>query len=69
MPFLQSYRNLTPRARLGVGLGILAWGTIGLYISDKAEKKLGFEPSETEKTALTARMPQITTIRREDKNS
>jgi len=44
-------------------------GTIGLYISDKAEKKLGFEPTPAEKEALTATLPKITTIERDDRKS
>lgn len=44
-----------------VGAGFLIWGTIGLYISDSAERKLGFEPSEEDK----AKMPKFTVIEKE----
>ena len=55
-------------AVIGVGIAVLAWGTIGLYISDTAEKKLGFEPSEKEKQALEAVVPKITVVERERKS-
>lgn len=60
-----SYRALSPNTRMMVGFGILAWGTIGLYMSDAAEKKLGFEPSETDKNALDRSIPKIRAIDRD----
>jgi hypothetical protein len=68
LTFHRSYRNLPPRTRIGVGIAVLAWGTVGLYISDTAEKKLGFEPSEKEKQALEAVVPKITVVEREKKS-
>jgi len=44
-------------------------GTIGLYISDRAEKKLGFEPTPAEQEAWAATLPKITTIERNDGKS
>jgi hypothetical protein len=35
---------------------------MGLYISDTAEKKLGFEPKETDKKALREVLPKITVV-------
>ncbi|KAI1491386.1 hypothetical protein F4809DRAFT_638268 [Biscogniauxia mediterranea] len=63
MSLLQSFRNLSPRARLGVGVGLLAWGVIGLQLSDRAEEKY-FKASEEEKAALRALGPSITTVER-----
>jgi len=65
MSLWTSFTNLSPRTRLGVGVAILAWGTIGLYISDTAEKKLGFEPSEEDKRALDAALPKIRTVEKD----
>lgn len=62
----RSFRNLPQKTRLGVGLAFLAWGTIGLYISDNAEKKLGFEATEKDKEALGSVVPRITMVERED---
>ncbi|KAI2607531.1 uncharacterized protein GGS25DRAFT_523054 [Hypoxylon fragiforme] len=65
MSLLQSFRNLSPKMRIGVGLGLLAWGTIGLQLSDRAEEKFGFKPTEEDKAALDKMLPHITPI---DKN-
>jgi len=65
MSLWTTFTNLSPRTRLTVGLAVLAWGTIGLYVSDVAEKKLGFEPSEEEKRALNAALPKIRAVERE----
>ncbi|TVY19230.1 hypothetical protein LARI1_G002197 [Lachnellula arida] len=64
MSFIQSFRNLSPRTRMGLGVGFLAWGTIGLYISDRAEKKFGLEASERDREAL----PRITLVEREGRS-
>jgi hypothetical protein len=60
----RSFRGLSLRGRLGVGLGLLAWGTIGLYLSNTAEKKLGLEPTEKDREALGKMVPNITTVER-----
>ncbi|KAF8863275.1 hypothetical protein BDZ45DRAFT_798568 [Acephala macrosclerotiorum] len=66
---MSSFRNLSPKTRIGVGVGFLAWGTIGLYISDNyAEKKLGFEATEKDREALEAVVPRITAVKREGKS-
>jgi hypothetical protein len=51
-----------------VGIAFLAWGAIGLYISDTAEKKLGFEPSQKDKEALEAVVPKISLVERDGKS-
>ncbi|KAE8443818.1 hypothetical protein EG329_001325 [Mollisiaceae sp. DMI_Dod_QoI] len=68
MSMLQNFRNLSPRTRIGIGVAFLAWGTIGLYISDNAEKKLGLEPTQKDREALEAVLPKFTTVEREGKN-
>lgn len=47
-----------------IGAGLLAWGTAGLFISDAAEKKLGFEPTEKEREALKSVVPKISMVER-----
>ncbi|TVY29527.1 hypothetical protein LHYA1_G001494 [Lachnellula hyalina] len=64
MSMFQSFRNLSPRTRLGLGVGFIAWGTIGLYLSDRAEKKFGLEATERDREAL----PRITIVEREGKS-
>jgi hypothetical protein len=66
---LRTFRNLPQRTRAGIGLAFLAWGTIGLYISDSAEKKFGLEPSQTDKEALEAVVPRISVVERGDRKS
>jgi hypothetical protein len=60
------FRNLPPRTRLGVGLAFLVWGTAGLFLSDSAERKLGFEASEKDRAALESMVPKITVVEREE---
>lgn len=61
----RSFRSLPPRTRIGLGFAVIAWGTIGLYISDEAEKKLGFEPTQRDKEALAAATPKVIVIDRD----
>ena len=60
--FRRIYRNLGLKGRLAVGFGILAWGGIGLYMSDKAETKYGFVPSKEEKEVVDGFIPSITVV-------
>ncbi|KAG8531667.1 uncharacterized protein KY384_003298 [Bacidia gigantensis] len=39
MSLLSSFRNLSFRSRLYVGIGIITWSGVGLWISDQAEAK------------------------------
>lgn len=63
----RAYKNLSPNARLGVGVAVLAWGTAGLYLSDRAEEKFGFKPTEKDKEDLRQMTPHIITVDKEDK--
>ncbi|KAI1775252.1 putative fatty acid activator Faa4 [Hypoxylon cercidicola] len=65
MSLLRSFRNLSPRARAGVGLGLLAWGAIGLQLSDRAEERYGLAATEDDKAALAKVLPRITAVERE----
>ncbi|KAK7927792.1 hypothetical protein PG985_004790 [Apiospora marii] len=69
MSVLQSFRNLSPRMRLGVGLGLLAWGAVGLQLSDRAEDKYGFKASDEEKARLRQLVPRIVTVDRDSSDS
>ncbi len=63
-----SYRALSPRTRLGVGVGVLVWGTLGLYLSDAAADRMGMTPSEADKEALAKMTPRIHVVDREDRS-
>ncbi|KAI1476355.1 hypothetical protein K445DRAFT_323574 [Daldinia sp. EC12] len=69
MSLLQSFRNLSPRARIGVGLGLLAWGAIGLQLADRAEERYGFTPTDEDKAALAKILPSVTAVDRNDDNA
>ncbi|KAB5572364.1 hypothetical protein GE09DRAFT_1216929 [Coniochaeta sp. 2T2.1] len=64
MSLWRSYRNLPTMAKLGVGCGIFAWGVAGLYLSDRAEEKFGFTPTEEDKAALDRLTPKIHVVER-----
>lgn len=60
--FYRAYTNLAPKTRLGVGVAIIAWGCAGLYLSDKAEEKFGYTPTEEDRSALREMAPKITSV-------
>jgi len=47
-----------------MGVSFFAWGAIGLYLSDTAEKKLGLEASSQDREALNAITPKIVVVDR-----
>ena len=59
MSLWQSYRNLSPRTRLIIGGGIIAYAGFGLLASDKAEQMFGFTATEEDKKKLQESMPRI----------
>ncbi|KAI1816909.1 hypothetical protein GGS20DRAFT_132638 [Poronia punctata] len=63
MSLLQVFRNLSPKTRIGVGLGLLAWGFVGLQLSDRAEERY-FKPTEEDVAALRELAPRITVVER-----
>jgi hypothetical protein len=63
-----AYRGLSPRARLGFGIGLLTWSAVGLYLSDRAEETFGFTPSDTDKAQLDRMTPRISIIDKESGN-
>lgn len=62
----RSFRNLSPRTRIGVGLAFLSWGMAGIYISDSAEKRWGFEASEKDILSLKEAVPRVVVVDREE---
>ncbi|KAF4126764.1 hypothetical protein GMORB2_0501 [Geosmithia morbida] len=59
---LRSFKNLSPKTRLGVGLAIISWGLAGPYLSDAAESRMGLTPSERDKEELDRMTPHITVV-------
>ncbi|KAK5167193.1 uncharacterized protein LTR77_007924 [Saxophila tyrrhenica] len=67
MSLWQSYRALTPKTRMLVGGGVMAWAAFGLLLSDRAEAAFGFTPTEQDKRDLRDSMPKIHLVEREEK--
>ncbi|KAI0020568.1 hypothetical protein F4780DRAFT_779458 [Xylariomycetidae sp. FL0641] len=65
MSLLQSFRNLSPRVRAGVGVALLAWGAVGLQLADRAEEAY-FKPTDADREALRRATPRITAVERSD---
>jgi hypothetical protein len=45
-----------------IGVGIMAYAGAGLYLSDMAEEKLGFTPTEKDKEQLREALPKMTPV-------
>ncbi|CAK7262845.1 hypothetical protein SEPCBS57363_000251 [Sporothrix epigloea] len=66
MSLWSSYRGLSARTRIGVGISVLLWGTFGLYATDAAADKMGMTPTTADKEALAKMTPRIHVIDRSD---
>ncbi|CCX09754.1 Similar to hypothetical protein PTRG_11321 [Pyrenophora tritici-repentis Pt-1C-BFP]; acc. no. XP_001941652 [Pyronema omphalodes CBS 100304] len=66
MSLINYYRSLHPRTRMLLGAGVIVYGTLGLYLSDVAEEKLGFTPTAEDKRKLDEIVPKIRTVERRD---
>lgn len=51
-----------------MGVAVLAWGAAGLYLSDRAEERFGFTPTDEDREALRQMTPHIVTVEREEKD-
>ncbi|KAH6716774.1 hypothetical protein DL95DRAFT_381306 [Leptodontidium sp. 2 PMI_412] len=65
MSIFNSFLSLTPRTRILVGSAFLAWGTLGLYITDRAESRFGLAASEEDREALGKVVPRVQVVERE----
>ncbi|PHH75430.1 hypothetical protein CDD83_4403 [Cordyceps sp. RAO-2017] len=61
-----AYRNLSPRTRLGLGVGVLAWGLAGLYLSGRAEERFGLRPTDDDRDRLRRLEPSVVAVDRAD---
>lgn len=62
MAVWQWFKSIAPRTRVFIGLGIMAYAGAGLYLSDKAEEKLGLTPSERDREELRKALPKFSTV-------
>lgn len=63
----RSYRGLTPKTRMLIGGGIMAYAMFGLMLSDKAEAAFGFTPTEKDKKDLKDSVPKIHMVEKDNK--
>lgn len=61
----RQYRASAPKTRLLLGVGLIAWGAIGLYTTDTAEKAFDMVPSEEDKKKLDQSIPKIRVVEKE----
>ncbi|KAF2237080.1 hypothetical protein EV356DRAFT_574608 [Viridothelium virens] len=59
MSLWKSYTSLTSNTRLLLGLGILAWGSAGLFFSEGVESAMGMKASEKEKQEVQEWIPRM----------
>ncbi|KAI4657171.1 uncharacterized protein J4E79_007787 [Alternaria viburni] len=62
MAVWQWFKNIPPKTRMIIGVGVMAYAGAGLYISDKAEEKFGLTPTEKDREQLQDVIPKISTI-------
>ena len=58
----RKYRSIAPKTRILLGVGVMAYASIALVLSDKAEEKFGLVPSEKDKEELEKVIPKIIPI-------
>lgn len=58
------YKGIAPKTRIIIGVGIVAYAGLGLFLSDKAEERFGLVPTEKDKEDLQKAMPKIIPIDR-----
>ena len=49
-----------------VGVGIMGYAGVGLYLSDKAEESFGLTPTEKDKEELRNALPKIAAVEKRD---
>lgn len=60
---LRAYNNLSSKTRVGLGMGIIAWGAVGLYLSDRAEEK--YEAPPEDKAVVDRYVPRVTVVEKD----
>ncbi|KAI4623343.1 hypothetical protein J4E83_004736 [Alternaria metachromatica] len=56
------FKNIPPKTRMIIGVGVMAYAGAGLYISDKAEEKFGLTPTDQDREQLRDVIPKVSTI-------
>ncbi|KAF2850518.1 hypothetical protein T440DRAFT_518233 [Plenodomus tracheiphilus IPT5] len=64
----QWYKGLSPRTRMMVGVGMMAYAGAGLYFGDYIEERYGFKKAtEKEREELWEAIPKITVIEKKNR--
>lgn len=61
------YRAITPKTRIMIGVGVMAYAGAGLLLSDKAEEKLGLTPTDKDLAELREALPKISIVDRKER--
>ncbi|KAL1847285.1 hypothetical protein Plec18167_001367 [Paecilomyces lecythidis] len=56
MSFWSSYRALTPKTRLIFGVGLMAWASVGMWMSPEVENALGLAPTKEAQEELERKL-------------
>ncbi|KAA8650513.1 hypothetical protein EYZ11_003297 [Aspergillus tanneri] len=56
MSFWSSYRSLTPKTRALFGVGMMAWASIGLWLSPQVESAMGMVPTKEEQEDMERKL-------------
>ncbi|GKZ16564.1 hypothetical protein AbraIFM66951_000203 [Aspergillus brasiliensis] len=51
-----SYRSLSPKTRALFGIGVMAWASIGLWVSPQVENAMGMAPTKEEQEELDRKL-------------
>ena len=65
----RAFKNLDRKTRAGVGLAVITWGAVGLYLSDRAEERFGYTPTDKDQEVLRDYTPKIITVDKKDSSS
>ncbi|RBQ90976.1 hypothetical protein VDGD_09002 [Verticillium dahliae] len=64
-PFVRAtFRNLSSRTRIGVGIGIIGWGLAGHYLADRAEET--YKAPAEDKAVVDRYVPRVTVVDRRE---
>ncbi|KAK6333873.1 hypothetical protein TWF730_004056 [Orbilia blumenaviensis] len=56
------FTGLSKTSRLALGGGLIAYGLVGEYMTDKVGDAFGLTPTEQDKQDLKAMIPKISTV-------
>jgi hypothetical protein len=48
-----------------MGVGVIGYATLGLFLSDKAEEVFGLVPTDKDRKALTESIPKLRTVEKD----